>query len=432
MLSKSKSYSEIREYLDTVPVIETHEHYTGMFEPMQNVFGLFNYYWADYLSASFGMEKEAYSALYDLSLPFDERCSIFMKVYGKSNKTSYAQTLALGLKECWGIDEINPVTLRYLQERLADRNAEFYEKLMDRLGIKAKIVDKWAIDDFTKIIEGKSRNYSKYCRFSFPLPAFHNIKTKEEILRVENYLNRTITCLDDYLDAFENMLRKSIEFGIVCIKDQSAYRRKIEYKNPDRSEAEKIFNMIISQPEDSMGADQVKALDDWLFHHFMRLARKYSLPVQVHTGHLAGNRNDITKANSVHFISVLELHQNVKFDLFHGSWPYMDEYLFIGKNYPNAYLDLCWVQMIDPLYSIELMKRALVTVPHSKVMAFGGDCGNIEIAVGHLIMARNNTAYALSEMVDCGWININEGKEIAVDWFFNNPNEFFNLGFEKI
>jgi hypothetical protein len=145
---------------------------------------------------------------------------------------------------------------------------------------------------------------------------------------------------------------------------------------------------------------------------------------------MAGIRNDIAKTNAANFIPVMELHSDVRFDLFHGNWPYMDEFLFIGKNYPNAYLDLCWVQSIDPIYAVELMKRAVVTVPHKKLMAFGGDCGCPEATIGHLIMARDNVACALSDMMDNGWINMREAMEIATDWFFNNPNEFFKLGFE--
>jgi len=82
----------------------------------------------------------------------------------------------------------------------------------------------------------------------------------------------------------------------------------------------------------------------------MEMAEELDLPVQIHTGHMAGIRNEISKTNAVHFTSVLQLHQNVKFDLFHGNWPYMGEILFLAKNYPNVHIDLCWVNIIDPYY----------------------------------------------------------------------------------
>jgi len=40
-------------------------------------------------------------------------------------------------------------------------------------------------------------------------------------------------------------------------------------------------------------------------------------------------------------------------------------------------------------------------------------------------------ACALSEMIDTGWIGMDEAKQIAGDWFFNNPNELFKMKFKQ-
>jgi uncharacterized protein len=435
--SNSKSYEEIRSYLDTVPVIETHEHYTGIVRPVDDIlsFIMENYYYSDFLSSSFGIEKEA--ALVGVSgksqknkkLSFEERFNLFKRIYKKSDKTAYARGLQIGLKRCWGVEKIDDIeSIKDLERRFSTRDQSFYERTMKEYGIRAKVVD---IFDLKPFVEGEEKDYSKYCRFAFSLPEYHDIHNKADILRLEQYAVRRITCLDDYLESFEAFFKKCIDFGIVCIKDQTAYRRTISYSNPSRGEAEKIFNSIVSRPRDIFGDDEARALDDWLFHYFMRLAAKYELPVQIHTGHMAGIRNSIEKTNAANLTPILELHQDVRFDLFHGNWPYMDEYLFLGKNYPNVWLNLCWVQSIDPVYCIELMKRVIVTVPHTKLLAFGADTGQIEWVVGYLTIARDNVACALSEMVDSGWIDMEEARRIAADWFFNNPNEFYKLGFER-
>jgi len=426
-------YQEIRTYLDQVPVIESHEHYTGVVHPVEDVlcFITDNYYASDMNSAAFGTEKDVAAIQSDQStdIPFEERFECFKSIYKKSNKTAYARGMQIGLKECWGIENLDDITsLKELETKLQNRDQSFYENMMTKYLIKAKIVD---IFDILPYVEGKINDYSRYCRFAFPLPSFHDIHQKNDMVRFSQYLGRSIVCLDDYLECFENLFKKSLDFGIVCIKDQSAYRRTISYLNPTKAEAEKAFNDIIYSPRDLFGDDRVQVLDDWLFHYFMRIAAKYDIPVQLHTGHMAGIRNEVTKTNAVHLTPVIELHQDVRFDLFHGNWPYMGEYLFLGKNYPNVWLNLCWVQMIDPIYSVELMKRAIMTVPHAKVFAFGGDTMHIEWAVGYLSMARDNVACALSELVESGWLNIAEAKEIAADWFFNNPNEFFKLGFHR-
>lgn len=428
---KSKSYQELRDYLDRVPVIETHEHYAGHIEEVEDIltFVVSNYFNSDLLSAAYGSEKDIEKAASNENeLSFDERYSIFEKFYRKSDKTGYARGMQLGLKECWDIESITKDSLKALEEKFEERDQEFYNNLMDEYGIKAAIVN----IDIEEFVRGKSEDYTEQCRFAFPLPEFHNIHSVEDIHNLGNkYFQQKVTSLDDYLEGFESYLKECIDFGIVCIKDQTAYRRTINYTYPSRAEAEKVFNYMLNHPREVVGDKEGRVLDDWLFHYFMKLARRYELPVQIHTGHMAGIRNEIEKTNAVNLTSILENYSEIKFDLFHGNWPYLGELLFLGKNYPNVWLDLCWVQSIDPLYSIELMKRALVTVPHAKIMVFGGDTFQPEWEIGYLVQARDNVAAALSEMVEKGRIDMKEARQIAADWFFNNPNQFFDLGFEE-
>jgi predicted TIM-barrel fold metal-dependent hydrolase len=172
-------------------------------------------------------------------------------------------------------------------------------------------------------------------------------------------------------------------------------------------------------------------LNDYLFHQFMRFARELDLPVQLHTGHMAGVYNRVDKANAAHLASVLELHREVRFDLFHGNWPYLGDLLFLGKNYPNVALDLCWLHIIDPDYAADLLERSVMVLPHTKVHGFGGDYGDVpEYVAGHLQIARENIAGTLARLVERGWLEEEQAVTLAADWLFNNPNRFFKLGFD--
>ena len=121
--------------------------------------------------------------------------------------------------------------------------------------------------------------------------------------------------------------------------------------------------------------DGLKPLDDYLFHAFMHMAHELDLPVQLHTGHLAGFYGDIRQANAAALANFLLLHRDVRFDLFHANWPYSGEILFLAKAYPNVTLDFCWTNAIDPIYCQNLFRQALSSVPHSKIHGYGADFG---------------------------------------------------------
>jgi predicted TIM-barrel fold metal-dependent hydrolase len=158
------------------------------------------------------------------------------------------------------------------------------------------------------------------------------------------------------------------------------------------------------------------------------MARDMDLPVQIHTGHMAGIRNDIVKTNAAGLTSVLELHRDVRFDLFHANWPYSGDLLFLAKNYPNVTIDFCWANIIDPVYCQRLFRQALSCVPHGKIHAYGSDFGGCaDRAWAHAEIARDNIAMALAEMVDDDYLDVDDAKEVAAAWMFENPNAFFRL-----
>ena len=239
--------------------------------------------------------------------------------------------------------------------------------------------------------------------------------------------------MDEYLEAVYEVFRRCVARGAVGIKDQSAYSRIVSYELAPRAEAERLFNVVLADPRNSLGWPDSKPLNDYLFHQYMRHARELNLPVQLHTGHMAGIRNRVSKTNAAYLASVLELHREVRFDLFHGNWPYLGDLLFLGKNYPNVALDLCWLHIIDPDYAAELLERSVLTLPHTKVHGFGGDYGDVpEYVAGHLHIARENIAGTLARLVERGWLEEGEAVSMAADWLFNNPNRFFDLGFDPI
>ena len=187
--------------------------------------------------------------------------------------------------------------------------------------------------------------------------------------------------------------------------------------------------MMADQRRSLSYPDGVRPLDDYLFHQFMRMARDLDLPVQIHTGHMAGTRNDIRKTNAILLTPMLELHRETRFDLFHANWPYSSELLFLGKNYPNVAVDLCWAIMVDPLYCIDLLKRCVLTIPHVKIHGFGGDYFlTPEMSAAQLSLAREVIASALTDLVEMDWLDEEAAIGVAGDWLFNNPNRFYNLG----
>jgi uncharacterized protein len=439
---ESPLFSRLHEQILAIPVIDCHEHMNGpearppYKEPIASIID--GYSMCDLQSAAIGLglSLRDVEKLANHEIPTDEKWSVFEQVWRASQHTAYLRVVKLTLKNVYGEESMTREALDRVSAKLADQTEAVYFETIEKAGIRLLLTDtlaKWSSPNRLAAFLKGEKVYPQNFKPLIPLPDFHPTTLVDLIPWIESLSDSVITSLDEFLEAVFEIFHKAKERGVVGIKDQSAYGRNLSYDLVPAGEAEKLFNQLLSDPRNSLGWPGSKPLNDFLFHQYMRFARDLDLPVQIHTGHMAGIYNRVDKANAVHLATVLELHREVRFDLFHGNWPYLDDYLFLGKNYPNVALDLCWLHIIDPQYAHELLSRAVFSVPHTKVHGFGGDFGDApEFVAGHLQIAREVIAGALADLVERGWLEESEALQIAADWLFNNPNRFFRLGFEEI
>jgi uncharacterized protein len=437
----SPLFDRLLAHITSLPVIDCHEHMAGpaymigLREPVAALLG--DYYWHDLISA--GADMHTIDRLRDHDVPTAQKWPLFEPLWRRTEFTAYARVTKLVMRTVYGVEEMSLSGLERVAEQLSQRSQASYWAHFDNAGIRVVLADAlgWKPGDFGAYLTGEQTFPDRWRTF-IPLPLFHTLshhdtdaKDWEGVQRIGQWADRHITSLDEFLEAVYIVLQRARERGAIGIKDQCAYNRTLHYDVVPRCDAERIFNRLMADPRTVFGWPDSKPLDDYLFHQYMRFARDLEMPVQIHTGHMAGTYNRVDRANVQLFASVLELHQDVRFDLFHGNWPYDDDILFLTKNYPNMRLDLCWLYIIDPIKAVEMIKRAVVSAPHSKVHAFGGDFQDYpEFSVASLEIARQAVASALTELIEMGWLGEEDAQRIAEDWFFHNPNEFFRLGLD--
>jgi hypothetical protein len=434
---RSTLFDRLHEKIRVMPVIDCHEHLTGpeerppYKEPIASL--IHGYMLSDLHSAALGISDREVARLEDQDVSTDEKWPLFEQLWHATEHTAYARVTKLVLQNVYGESELTRGALARIADKLADQTEETYFRTIDEAGIQVMLVDVlgWLPKGLGSFLNGE-KTFPEKWRLMISLPDMHpNTMNWETIDCYGSLADVQITSLDEYLEAVFVVFQRCMERGAIGIKDQSAYSRVLSYDVVSKSEAESQFNLVLADPRNSLGWPAGKPLNDYLFHQYMRFARELDLPVQLHTGHMAGIRNRVDKTNAAHLTSVLELHRDVRFDLFHGNWPYLGDLLFLGKNYPNVAIDCCWLHIIDPDYAAELLERSVLTLPHTKVHGFGGDYGDVpEFVAGHLQIARENIARVMTRLVERGWLDEEQALSLAADWLFNNPNRFFKLGLE--
>ena len=144
-----------------------------------------------------------------------------------------------------------------------------------------------------------------------------------------------------------------------------------------RFPAEKVAEVFKKRPKgEPVSPEEQKALEDHLFWYAVRKATECNLPVKLHTGYYAG-QNGMPLSRLIHNAgSACDLCQaapDARFVFMHICYPYYEELIAVAKQYTNAYVDMCWGWIINPLAAKDFLKKYLVTAPANKILTFGGD-----------------------------------------------------------
>jgi predicted TIM-barrel fold metal-dependent hydrolase len=357
--------------------------------------------------------------------------------------TGYGQAVVQGCRHLFGLEygaETWPAVTEALRASIAGQTAaEVYHHY-----VHEQAQNRWTIHDGCWTLEGASalhaENYPETYRFTFRRDELFAMVDAAPIEELERFTERSILNLDDLVAAVNAAIDRFQATGkLAALKIGMAYQRDLVIGNPTRHEAERAFERIrsrkaqwdgVQQSSGAVDALASRALGDYLLHALFHRAHDDDLPVQIHTGYLAGNWGALTGTKASHLIPVLDRYRRVRFDLFHASWPWASEVGAIAKNYPNVWLDMCWAWTMNPSESARALSEWLDGVPFNKIFAYGADTGLPWCNMGYSLQAKEGVAAVLEDKVSRGWYDRRTAEEVADHILLRNGEAFFGLGRE--
>ncbi len=221
--------------------------------------------------------------------------------------------------------------------------------------------------------------------------------------------------LDEYEKYTEAAVRKAVENGAVGLKIAIAYERSLEFSPGTRAVAQRIFGNAAATPE------EVKAFGDHMMFFLADVAARLQVPVQIHTGlgALSGSR-------AIGLRELIHANPTTKFDLFHGSYPWCDDVLGLAHNYPNVYLDLCWLPLISTSRAQNFLKEALELVNAGRLV-WGCDTWTSEESLGARCAVHHCILTVLNEMIEEGRLTHEAAFVIARGILRDNAARLYHL-----
>ncbi len=449
---RSKSYQELREAVEDIWLVDCHEHigYEHKTEGRRlDLFGLLksSYAMIDILAA--GASTELY-----LNPPKDKRkrwealAPFLPKVQG----TAYYRSMLRVLKDLFDLedDEVNESNWEELDRRIGEyvKRPNWYHYVMkDRAKIDVALHgDETGDVDFkyyrpimatmvwlfARSIPQKRLNEAAGDR-SIPLSERMRIPVNVFGMQPAEGLRKNFENLfgvpedfDEFVSMLHKEMRRRADTGTIGVKIPIAYFRALRFEDVPKEEARRLFN----KPDEERTALEFVKLQDFVAHEIVRQCRELDLVVQVHTGIQAGTGNYLEKSNPLHLENMFFTYPEVKFDVFHGGYPFCGEIGVLAKSFPNVYLDFCWMPVISPSATTRHLREWMETVPCSKLL-WGGDAHTPEEGYGTAAFGRDTVARTLADAVDDDYISMRTALDLGRMILRENALALFNVRIDE-
>ena len=399
------------EYSQTVPVIDTHEHVPLSEQAYNNTTMRFGQIFEPYItkslrSAGMTFSKPGPAGFREMKEDWDA-----LEPYWLATRHgSYTRPFRLALQKFYGVDDLTRENWRDVMEQInANNTPGIYKRVFhDACGIEKAIVcapNLPAKDD--PIFKGNITSPSL------------RATSKQGIEDIAQDVGApTVASLGELLEAAASWMEKQVkENGAIQFKTTTW-----PIEHPDREKAQAALNKILAEEE--LEYEEERELAVFLREADAKNAGELGVPLAIHTGVW----NDFRQLDARHLIKFIFRNSGTKMDLYHVGIPNVRETLQIVKNFPNAYLNLCWAHIVASDMVVQTLKEAIDMVPLNKIFAFGADYIHfVEKVYGHLHMARENIAIVLGDRVQRNLMDLDEAKHILRAWFYDNPKKFYGL-----
>lgn len=425
-MTPSSSLAPLREHIAAIRLIDTHEHLmeeAGRLRTRLDFGTLLSMYaWDDFVSAGMPRDDMAFVSA-ECGDPA-EKWRRLAPWWPAVRHTGYLRAYRLAMERLYGIGDLgSEADAVELSRRIAAANTPGVvgRILRDGAGIERAIVNSLEPEEIFRA-ETDASLFLHDIGFGllFSPDRFPRLGLERETGIAVGDLDALLRAVDWY---FEHRGPHS-----AGVKSQSAYSRTLFFGDPPpRAEAARAFARFLAEGAATPRAD-LFAFQNFLMHHIAARCADFNLPLRLHTGYLAGvDRMDLPSVSPVHLNNMLLRYGRCRFVFFHIGYPWQDELLALAKAFSNAWVDLCWTWIIDPLATRRFLRQYALAAPWNKIFGFGGDYIHADCVVGHAAMAREGAALALAPLVDEGALTLDEAREFADRIFRQNAKDFFRL-----
>lgn len=425
-----KLYENIKDSINKIEIFDTHEHIMYEFERRTKKIDFFVFFSqctsTDLVSSGLKLKKldKLQSPDTDLKTKWD----IFSPYWEYIKNTTYSKVIYIIAKDIYGVENINLEGVKKITDKMNEfKKIDYYKSILK---------DKSKIEFILNDLDGMRKNGiminepdKDYFLPVLRLDHILELNLPEKLIQIEEENDISIYGFSDFIDLIDKIFEER-KGKIYALKIGAAYSRNLFFEDVSYNDAEKSFLKILKlykhgSHQDGIPLPEIKLFQDFSYHYCIRKATRLGLPVQIHSGLLEGNDNDIRNSNPTDLTKLLLKYKNTKFDIFHIGYPYTHELIAMIKMYPNCYINMCLIAQVSRNLYKYALNLLIDIIPSNKNFGFGGDYMFVEGTYAAQKIVREAIAEVLYDKVMSNYFSLEDAVEFTNRILSSNPKDIY-------
>jgi predicted TIM-barrel fold metal-dependent hydrolase len=420
-LKETPAYRRLKQFLDSVPAIDTHDH----LRPFDSLAGRVKTDRGSGMTLA-SLWQNSYYTWYNPLTPwpnsgrFDDWWPRARDDFANARATMFYRYQLPAFQHLYGVDfdTITDEQARELNDRIFAnyQNPRWLDYVItERANVELILIDPYwdrlgATNTYPFAVH--ALNVTTLLHGTHPT-AYQSPSDSPYYAAAEEKL--PTATLDDYLAVLDWLVQRAKANGAVCLKNTVAYERTLQFNQVPKETAARHYG----HPPNELTAIQLKEFQDFIMWRLMELAAKYDLPVQIHTGHAR-----IQGSNPMFLVELIASHPKTKFILFHGGYPWVGETGAIATRHRNVWIDSVWLPIISYTMARRAFQEWLEVMPSDRLL-WGSDTGHAEGVYAAAETTRRCLAETLAEKVVRGELREEHAQRIGQQILRDNALALF-------
>jgi len=235
--------------------------------------------------------------------------------------------------------------------------------------------------------------------------------------------------VSDLKKAIGRLFEQSREAGAVAAA--VAVEPATDFAEGDRGETERILSLI--QLGQKTNREDRRAIRSYVMDQVLKACADFEMPLQLMLGitrvrsadrRIAAYNPDMVAM----YLDLFTRHSGVTFDVLSASEQLNHELAVVARLLPNVYLSGCWWYQVFPERARSMIRERAQMLPMTKSCGFLSDAYCVEWVYGKARLTRRELAFALSGMVQEGYLSMGAAVETATCYLDTNPMRIYGIG----